>query len=150
MEYLKEIFDLALLATNTSEIAKFTEITNHGILCSETGKPIVGSSRYYASYLLNEELKEINLSEEAFMEPTEFDHLTLIYFRLTHSLKRDTKLPVVDLTRIHKINATGFKFEFTITALRPYFSNKQAILDYFKEIDDQDMFKKNIPALFKN
>lgn len=95
-------------AVDDTPASKFNENTQHGVLCSETGKPIVGTSRYYACYLVGEELKEVHLSEEAFKEPTEQDHLPLVYFRLTHQLKPNGKLPEVDLKEIHK--TTGMKF----------------------------------------
>ena len=91
-------------------------------MCSETGKPIVGTSRYYACYMVGEELKEIHLSEEAFNEPTESDHLPLVYFRLTHSLKADVKLPEVDVKEIWKTN--GLKFTVEVRCQRQFFSNK--------------------------
>ncbi|CDW82480.1 hect e3 ubiquitin [Stylonychia lemnae] len=148
MEYLQEIFDQAKEAIDLS--AKFTPETNHNLVCSETGKPIIGASRYYASYVEEGETKHIHLSEEAFNGPNQCDNLPLVYFRLTHALKAESTLPAVNIQKIYEYPATTMKYNFSISSDRLHFANKQTILDLFKGVTDQDIFKKNIPAMFKN
>lgn len=73
--------------------------------------------------MISDELKEIHLSEEAFAEPTEFDHMPLVYFRLTHPLKDGATLPLVDLTKFHKKDGE-FKFEYKVTTSRLFYNNR--------------------------
>ena len=123
MDYFKELLDQAITVVNDKKDTIFQDQQNHGILCSETGKAIIGSSYYYASYKIGEELKEIQLSEQAFSEPTTFDYLPLVYFRLTHPLKEGQKLPVADLSKLYKKDS-DFKFEFKVKSNFLYFTNK--------------------------
>ena len=69
------------------------------MVCSETGKDIIGEARYYASYTNHsDELVEFNISSEVFGEPLSSDHLPLVYFRISSPLKDGQKLPMVDLS----------------------------------------------------
>ena len=58
----------------------------------------------------NGTLKELYLSEEAFAHPTEVDHLPLVWFRLTHQLNADAKLPTEKTSEIYKGVSTNLKF----------------------------------------
>lgn len=123
MDYFKEILDQASAAIDDSRESKFTELTNHGVVCSETGKPIIGASRYYASYKTGDDLKEVHLSEQAFSEPSELDYLPLVYFRLTHPLKDGQQLPLVDLSKLYKKEG-DFMFEIKVKSNYLYYANK--------------------------
>ena len=148
MDYFKELLDQAQAVVQEHRDTRFSEISDHGVTCSETGKPIEGTARYYASYMVQDGLKEIHLSEQAFDEPTEFDILSLIYFRLTHPLKEGQSLPVVDLSRLF-VSEGDFSFEVEVQAPKVGFGNRQQVVALFKE-QEQDVFKKCFLSLLKN
>ena len=97
-------------------------MVNFGATCGESGQEIKGV-RYYAAYEVSETVKEINLSQEAFVEPTEYDILPQVYFRLTKPLKADAKLPMIDLSKLFNKDE-NFKFEIHTTADKQHFTNK--------------------------
>ena len=74
----------------------------------DSGKDIEGV-KYYSSYEISEQIKEIHLSENSFFEPTEFDVQPAVYFRLAKPLKADAKLPVVDLSKLY-LQDPNYKF----------------------------------------
>jgi hypothetical protein len=76
------------------------------VKCSETGKKIDGV-RYYASYFSEDknEVVHINLSEEAFSQPTSFDLLPLPYFRFADPIPKGAKMPPpFEMTKLHPDN----------------------------------------------
>ncbi len=73
-------------------------------MCSQTGKPL-SKTWYFASYMnpITKEPVYVKLSEEAFNEPTEFDLMPLVYFRMTKPIKKGSELPpIVDLAKVHE------------------------------------------------
>ena len=116
-------------------------------MCNESNKEIVGI-RYYAAYETGETLKEINLSEDAFAQPTEFDILPLVYFRLAKPLKAGSTLPLIDLSKLYTPN-TDFKFELQLNAERRYFSNKQMVIDIIRQLETNVLFRKQYMALLQ-
>ena len=75
---------------------------------------------------------EVNLSEEAFNEPTDFDYLPLVYFRIAKPLKDDVKLTtIVDLTKVH-VNKEGSSsnkaFNLGVYVSSIHYGSKKGIL----------------------
>lgn len=147
MDYFKELLDQAQAVVQEDRDSRYTEISDHGFTCSESGKPIVGCSRYYASYMATDVLKEIHLSEQAFNEPTEIDYLPLVYFRVTHPLKEGQNLPLVDISRLFKKEEI-FNFKLSMKTSKTFFGNRQQVIDLFKD-QEADVFKKCFLNLLK-
>ena len=144
-EYLKQG-----LAASTEE-SKVEDEVHKGIMCSETGKEIKGA-RYYSSYTNHKnELVEINLSEEAFSAPTQFDHLPLPYLRFASPLPADAKLPEpVDLTKLHSTEKPK-SFSLNLKTSGLFYGNKKMIIDLYNEaVDGSDPVKKMFVSLLKN
>lgn len=108
----------------------------------------MGTARYYASYIVQDTLKEVHLSEQSFNEPTEFDFLPLVYFRLTHPLKEGQSLPLVDLSKLF-VTEGSFSFELKLQAVKVGYGNRQQVVALFKD-QEQDVFKKCFLSLLKN
>jgi hypothetical protein len=120
------------------------------VTCSDSNVEIVGKARYYASYELNEQVKEIHLSEEAFAQPTEFDHLPLVYFRISKPLIEGAVLPTVDLTKLFTIpTESPFKFEIRTYTSKYWFTNKQILIDYLKSAATNDLQKQAFLQIFR-
>jgi hypothetical protein len=97
----------------------------HTVICNDSGVEIEGRARYYASYELNDQTKEVHLSEEAFASPIEIDHLPLVYFRVSKPLIEGAVLPKVDLSKLYTVNPDKlFKFDIRTYTSKQYFSNK--------------------------
>ena len=78
----------------------------------------------------------MNLSEEAFSEPTSFDHMPLVYFRFENPLKSDSPLPaVVDLTKLHERNESK-EFSFDYRVALENINNRKFIMDLLFSIDE--------------
>ena len=120
------------------------------VLCKESGNEIVGA-RYYASYKNHEgELIEINLCEEAFAEPTEFDLLPLPYVRFASPLPEGAKLPEpVDLTRLHSTDEP-LAISFMVETTPLNYNNRKAIVAILNALDSQDSIRKMFISLLKN
>ncbi len=134
----------------TEEIKSQDEI-HPGLLCSETGKEIKGA-RYFASYKNHKgDLIEINLCEEAFSLPTQFDHLPLPYLRFSVPLPADAKLPEpLDLTKLHSTEKPR-SFSMDLSTSPMFYNNKKMIVDVYNEaVEGSDPIKKMFVSLLKN
>jgi hypothetical protein len=145
-EYLKQA--QALYPSSAEESKE--DLVHPGVTCSETGKEIRGA-RYYASYTNHKgDVVEINLSEDAFKEPTQFDHLPLPYVRFARPVPADAKLPApLDLTKLHTVDKQ-ISFSFTVTTEPLFFNNKKAFIELLNDCDSQDPLKKVYTSLLKN
>ena len=119
------------------------------MVCSETGKEIQGKARYYASYMQDDQLKEVHLSESAFSEPTQFDHMPLVYFRVTAHLKEGVTLPLIDLSKLHPQPDSPMKFGYTITTQALFYNNRTKVLELLANSEAADKDKKALLQLFK-
>ncbi len=144
-EYLKQG-----LAACTEE-SKSSDEVHKGILCSETGIEIKGA-RYYASYTNHKgDLVEINLCEEAFKSPTQFDHLPLPYLRFASPLPDGAKLPEpLDLTKLHSTDESR-SFSVSVKTECLFYGNKKTIIELYNEaVEGSDPIKKMFVSLLKN
>jgi hypothetical protein len=96
-------------------------------------------------------LVEINLSEDAFSAPTQFDHLPLPYLRFGSPLPADAKMPEpVDLTKLHSTE-TPSSFNITVKTSGLFYNNKKMIIDLYNEaVEGSDPTKKMFVSFLKN
>lgn len=81
------------------------EATHSAVNCDVTQKPISGPVRYVAVSKINGDELSVNLSENAFLNPSIYDLNPLIYYRLRRPLKEDAELPLLDPAIFYKESA---------------------------------------------
>ena len=57
------------------------------------------------------------------MEPTEYDILPQLYYRLSKPLKEGVKLPMVDLSKLFTVEE-NYKFDVQTFAYKQHFNHK--------------------------
>lgn len=70
---------------------------------------------------------EINLCEQAFYEPTEYDVTPVIYYRMTKPLKRGAVLPTIANDKIFYGTEQDFQFAFTTSTTLSHYNNKDIV-----------------------
>lgn len=87
----------------------------------------------------------MNLSEEAFGEPTSFDHLPLVYFRFARPLKTDSPLPApVDLTKLHERKGPMKSFSFDYRVGVENIVDKKFLMSILTSLEEDDLDFKNM------
>ena len=94
---IKDMVDKPFQEMAGGDLLEDAEDAKHNVLCDSSKKDIEGV-RYYAVSMVNNEEIEVNLSEQAFFNPNEFDMMPHIFYRLTKPLKEDAKLPTITLS----------------------------------------------------
>lgn len=98
----KEWLDLEALAKEVFDEVKVDsdEMVHEGFKCINSGEDVKGPL-YHSRFILNDKEVELNYSEDTVAKYDQHTVNPIIYYRVAKPLKKDAKLPIIDIQKYY-------------------------------------------------